>query len=229
MKFRPLFKTTPLVLLMVSGLVLTGCASEPKVDESPDAVNEQGLSPVTGDNVKESFVKLGTDFSKYSAYLFTHLDVEDTVVRYNPSSSDVRGRKWELDDSDREGFKAVYAKSMVDALTSRGHEVVTQSGDNVMLVSASLLKLEPKGPKDDNKNRYHNGEFYSEGAGKITIAMEFRDSVSGELLATIVDRRKAGATWQANNAMRNRMEVERLFKRWANLFASGLDEVKAKQ
>jgi hypothetical protein len=55
------------------------------------------------------------------------------------------------------------------------------------------------------------------------------DSVSGEILARLVDRRRARdygvARWA--NSVTNRAEADRMFKRWAAQLRKAMDEVRA--
>lgn len=58
--------------------------------------------------------------------------------------------------------------------------------------------------------------------------LELYDSVSGEILARIVDRRRMGdygGTMRWSSSVSNRADASRLFKRWADMLRKGLDEV----
>jgi hypothetical protein len=68
---------------------------------------------------------------------------------------------------------------------------------------------------------------YTASAGRMTLVMELRDSVSGELLARAVDRRSSRDTdvWTISNRMTNTAEARRAFRAWAAALRQGLDEL----
>ena len=67
---------------------------------------------------------------------------------------------------------------------------------------------------------------YVASAGAATLYLELYDSVSGEIIARIIDRRNMQdygyARWA--NSVTNRADAKRMFKRWADLLRQGMDE-----
>jgi hypothetical protein len=61
----------------------------------------------------------------------------------------------------------------------------------------------------------------------MTLVMELRDSVSGELLARAVDRRvsRGANAWTISNRMTNTAEARHAFRTWAAALRRGLDEL----
>ena len=104
-----------------------------------------------------------------------------------------------------------------------GYNFVEQSGDKVMILRPALIDLEITAPDIPTAGRVTN---YVASAGAATIYLELYDSVSGEILARLVDRRSmqdyGHARWA--NSVSNRADAARMFKRWASLLRHGMDE-----
>jgi hypothetical protein len=65
----------------------------------------------------------------------------------------------------------------------------------------------------------------------MTLVIELYDSVSNEILARAIDRRRArnvgNIQWTTSGT--NRDAARKILKRWANLLVSRLDDVHGKQ
>jgi hypothetical protein len=72
---------------------------------------------------------------------------------------------------------------------------------------------------------------YSVDAGEATLALEVRDSTTGEILGRVVDRERAGGTGMRLSRatdVSNNADFDRLYRRWADLSVKGLAALKAK-
>lgn len=223
-------RNTKAVLSISAMVLLAACASEPKVDTSPEARNAQGLSPVSGTSISEVFVDHEANFKGFKQYQIVTLDTSDVEVSYKPSSGQMRGRDWTLTDDDRQWLQEMYAGSMNTELLKKGYTLVDAPSEGVLVVQARLKRLEPTAPRDDAASRpVGRSHYYTEGSGKMTIEIVFSDGASQKVVATVVDRKDAGTHWSDNNAVRNRADVKRLFNRWASQLGRSLDRVHAKQ
>jgi hypothetical protein len=66
-------------------------------------------------------------------------------------------------------------------------------------------------------------------AGRMTLVVEARDSVSGQLLARAVDTRHGTETGRLQwaNAVTNSQEAERAIEQWARALREGLDRLRS--
>ena len=104
-----------------------------------------------------------------------------------------------------------------------GYAFVKESGDNVMILRPALIDLQITAPDIKTAGR---SQTYVASAGAATLFLELYDSVSGEILARLVDRRNmqdyGHARWATS--VSNRADANRLFTRWASLLRAGMDE-----
>ena len=68
---------------------------------------------------------------------------------------------------------------------------------------------------------------YTTNAGEMTLDMEVRDSLTGQLLARVVDKQRALDTGrlQWTNSVTNAADAERAIDVWAKQLRGGLDRV----
>ena len=138
----------------------------------------------------------------------------------------VAGRR--VSNKDMEKIKVEAAELLHESFKKEldevvGYKFVDESGDKVMILRPALIDLEITAPDIPVAGRVTN---YVASAGAATIFLELYDSVSGEILARIVDRRRMQdygvARWA--NSVTNRADAARMFKRWASLLRQGMDE-----
>jgi hypothetical protein len=94
-----------------------------------------------------------------------------------------------------------------------------------MIIRPALIDLEVTAPDIPTTGQ---ATQYITSAGAATLYIELYDSISGEILARVIDRRRMqdyGIAHWANNAT-NRAEATQMFKRWANLLRKAMDEVR---
>jgi hypothetical protein len=68
-------------------------------------------------------------------------------------------------------------------------------------------------------------------AGRMTVVMQLADSITGQLLARVVDEKRASSygRLQWSNSVTNSAEARRAFSQWADALCKGLDEVNGHQ
>jgi hypothetical protein len=105
-----------------------------------------------------------------------------------------------------------------------GYPMVADAGDDVLILRPAIIDLDLTAPDIPVAGR---SKTYVASTGAATLYLELYDSVSGEILARIVDRRRLGnyGHMQWSNSVTNRAEARRLFARWAKLLREGLDEI----
>ncbi len=104
-----------------------------------------------------------------------------------------------------------------------GYHIVTEPGEDVLFVRTWLMDLLVTAPPERTSAR---DRVYVASAGEVTLVVELRDSLTGELLARAADRRAVQAsagTLQRSISVTNVAEVRRLFARWARLLRERLD------
>ncbi|RLA57662.1 MAG: DUF3313 domain-containing protein [Gammaproteobacteria bacterium] len=214
--------------------LLAACSGTPEIQTGDDAEVIMGdLHKVDNSRADMAYVDPNADFAKYNKILLMPLGVDNVeIIQPNTSSSMYRNksRNWELTDDDKIKLQEVFRESMVKQLDSKGgYSVVTEPGDDVLQIQASLLAIAPSAAKDDNRSRpTGRSRVYTEGAGSIAVMVAFGDSESGEVLGIMKDSRSSTNNWGANNSVTNMSDVRNMFNSWAIGIRKGLDNIHGK-
>lgn len=187
-------------------------------------MTHDGLERVPDSRVKRVWVKPGVDFSQY-----TEIGLLDCSVSFR--------RNWRMNHPrvrtrDMERIKRTLADEFrqvfTEALESGGHPVITDADDHVLLIRPAIIDLDVAAPDTNSGGRSNS---FTTSPGAMTLVIELYDSVSNEILARAIDRRR---TWNVGNVLRwttrgtNRDAARRILRIWANLLVSRLDEIHGK-
>ena len=162
----------------------------------------------------------GTDFSGYSKLMIDPVQVsfrKDWVKSTNRS----RGVSGKIDEDDaqqiaqaaRSGFETIFTS----AFKSKGYEVVTNPGRDVLRLSPAIVDLYINAPLPSSGPGISRS--YTVEAGGATLAVEVRDSTTGAILGVAIDRTETRGSGYATmtTSSSNRAEFEQLFRRWADI------------
>ena len=192
-------------------------------DDAPE-VSHDGLHLVTDSDVAILYVKPEADFSSYEKVLM--LEAYVAFKKNWERNTKVAGRR--IPKKDIAKIKVGAAELLYESFKEElgdegGYEFVTEADDNVMILRPALIDLEITAPDINSPGRVTQ---YVASAGAATLYLELFDSVSGEIMARIIDRRRMQdygyARWA--NSVTNRADATRMFKRWADLLRQGMDE-----
>ncbi len=121
-----------------------------------------------------------------------------------------------------------FRQVFTEALESGGHPVITDADDHVLLIRPAIIDLDVAAPDTNSGGR---SDSFTTSPGAMTLVIELYDSVSNEILARAIDRRR---TYNVGNVLRwttrgtNRNAARRILRIWANLLVSRLDEIHSK-
>ena len=188
-----------------------------------------GLHRIRTTRVGAVFLKPGAKFAGYDQII---IDPVSVTYKSKPrkQTASTRGRgNFELKPSNMERLKRFFQEEFEKELgKSQDYQVVTDPAANVLRVSGHIVDLVVDAPQTQ---RGSDIDFVMT-AGKMTLILDVRDSVTGEPLARIADRRAIqpaaggpGRVYQSTPT-RNWGEVRRRFQNWARLLRQGLDELK---
>ena len=194
--------------------------------QSTDApeISHDGLHLDSDSDVALLYVKPNADFSVYDQFLM--LDAYVAFKKNWQRNTKVAGRR--VSNKDMEKIKAEAAVLLHESFKKEldengGYRFVNKADDSVMIIRPALIDLEITAPDIAVAGRVQQ---YVASAGAATIYLELFDSVSGEILARIIDRRRMQnygyARWA--NSVTNRADAARMFRRWAVLLRTGMDE-----
>ena len=220
-KFRSLLQGVAMIL--TATLLMSGVATAAKKEELPQTTPE-GLNLVT--NTRQTLVYLAddVDFGVYDKVIIVDCAVafaKNWQRDYNRSQRDLSRKVKDKDvtrmkDTLAVEFKNVFAQTMTD----KGIEVVTEPADGALILRPAIINLVVNAPDTRSASTTRT---YTANAGQMTLYLEIYDSVSGALLAEVMDAQSASRTapfmTYASNTS-NIREADRILKRWATELAS---------
>lgn len=187
-----------------------------------------GLVRVPAKSADLLYLRPGADFSGYNAIM---LDPTEVAFRKNWKKDLDRSRVGVRRASDADIRKAideaqVKLRSIFEKRFSEtGFGIVSTPGENVARVFVGVANVDVAAPEMRTAGRSHS---YSQEAGRATVVIDVRDSLSGELLGRVVDHGVAGdhlMTWRDSSS--NWGDFEQLFDEWANTSAKGFRKLVA--
>jgi hypothetical protein len=188
-----------------------------------------GLTKVASKKFDAVYLLPGADFRTYHKIMLdpTEVAFEKNWLRDYNSQVDFSRRMSDAEAQEmlgevRQGFEEIFHKTFVDA----GLQIVEAPGPDVMRVRTGVLNLRVVAPDLMTAGR---STTFSREAGRATVVIEARDSLSGALLGRAVDTRIVGdGAPYRRNSVTNRSDFERLFSQWAKISVDGIAELKAR-
>jgi hypothetical protein len=205
-------------------MALGGAASAAKAPTSWD-----GLVQVKSKRLDLVYLQPGADFRAYTKVMIEPTEVafaKDWQRDYNRSNRSLSSRVSDKDvqDTISEAVRAadgIFAK----AWTKGGYAVVTAPGPDVMRVKTGVVNVWVTAPDQATAGRSYS---FSQEAGRATLFVEARDSMTGALLGRAVDQRIVGdnfTTWRTS--VSNRGDFRGQVEQWADISVRGMAELKA--
>jgi hypothetical protein len=208
-------------ILALSAALLAGCAgTAPKAEWD-------GLVRQRDTRLDAVFVRPDTE-GEIAAFSSVMLDpVSVSFARDFDPNRGTRSlaRRVSADDliAIQERLATLFREVFRAELAAGGYALVETPGLDTLRVTAAIVDLFVSAPD----TAIGTTRTYTASAGRMTLVMELRDSVSGELLARVVDRRTSRETgiWTISNRVTNTAEARRAFRTWAAALRQGLDDL----
>ena len=210
---------------VIPGLVI-GLALGVSVAVASDfpEVTEDGLRKVAESTHSVVYSKDDVDLGVYSrVYL-----VDATIAfKKNWQRDHNRTTSNRVSTSDMEriktGLAELFREVFTETLTAAGHELTTESADDVLIVRPAILNLNVNAPDTRSANR---SQTYVQSAGEMTLYVELYDSVTGDLLVKAIDaqadRESHHLQWQTQGS--NRVAAKKMLGSWADRLSSALSD-----
>jgi len=220
---------------LLAGLLLGGCASTraPVLESGPNAeVTHDGLVRVRWSRFKYVWAKPGADFGRYERVM---MDPVSVAYKRPPHSGTVEpdlGRgNFALSESQMDDLKRYFGEAFEKQLSKLDNfTLVAAPGPATLRVEAAIIDLVVNVPTEPSAGR----DFvFTTSAAEMTLVMELRDSITGEILARVADRRDtqsgSGAVSDLtySTPAANAGALRLLFQHWAKILAARLDAIHA--
>lgn len=196
-----------------------------------DPAVEAGLVAVQSNFLEQLYMRPNADLSGYKKVLIEPAQVSFRSD-FNKNTQDSLGflQRFRPDDVQRiaENVTDGLNSSVHEAFRARGYEIVASGGPGVLRLSPKVVDLFVNA---DETLRPGTTRAYTKDAGNATLVLEARDSVSGALLARVVDRRIVEENSKGmqitdvrqTGSVTNSFWFDSAFRRWATACANALE------
>ena len=234
MRFLKLNRKTGIAinaLAIISMLAATMIPLSAKKPALPETTHD-GLVRLNDSKADAVYVAPGADLKGYEKIIL----LEPTIAFRKGWQRDINANRPMMDRlsaSDLETIikrgKSLFLDEFTDVLEDKGYPVVHTTGEDVLIVRAQIIDLDITAP-DPNNTAGLWGQVYAEGSGEATLVIELFDSVSGQILARGVDRKRDmgdSFSWRIPRSQSaNIRDARAAFSSWAKMLANGLDRAK---
>lgn len=191
------------------------------------------LVEVNSRRMGNAFLLPGADFRPYDSVM---LDEPEVSFRNNWLRDVNRGGgrgTARVSQADADRILATTATNTTDIFTAEferaGFKIAKAPGPNVLRVRTGVVDLFVNAPDVQRAGR---SRTFTTNAGEATLVMEARDSMTNALLGRVVDRRETRGTGgmtmaTQSNRVTNTAEFRQLARRWAQISATKLNDLKA--
>jgi len=207
--------------LILSGILL----SFPLIatNELPQ-VTAEGLERVPDTRLRVVYAEPGIDLSTYSKLLL----IEPQVAFRKDWRRDInRNNPFTITPQDMQNIRtelaAMFYEILISKLEAGNYFLVKEQGEDVLIIRPAILDLNVNAP---DTARATTTRSLSRSAGDMTLYLELRDSVTGDILAKALDYQAdhSNVTTFVRDNTRNEQAARRILDQWAQILLSGLDE-----
>lgn len=212
--------------LLALTLALTGSLAATKKDVD-DAMSSGGLQKTSVKGLELAYVRPGASLAAYK-----RVKLDPVEVQFDRSWDPTRtGSRIKLSSEEREKIRASVAKLVEEEFTKtlqKGgtYQIATEPGPDVLRAKISVLNVYINAPTGTGAGR---SKTYVSSAGQMTLLAELADSMSGQLLARVADRREANSLARMERADRieNEGAAREVAAAWAQILRNALDKAHA--
>ena len=212
--------------LLALTLALTGSLAATKKDVD-QAMSSGGLQKTSVKGLELAYVRPGASLAAYK-----RVKLDPVEVQFDRSWDPTRtGSRIKLSSEEREKIRASVAKLVEEEFTKtlqKGgtYQIATEPGPDVLRAKISVLNVYINAPTGTGAGR---SKTYVSSAGQMTLLAELSDSMSGQLLARVADRREANSLARMERADRieNEGAAREVAAAWAQILRNALDKAHA--
>ena len=213
---------------LLLSFIMASAIAPAMAKNDPPEVSIEGLELVDKNRRGEIYADPDIDWSLYTQ---TMLDPATVAFRRHWQRDQNRFQSFKIRARDMERIKTEMSELFDEVFTKElsengGYTITDQAGDNVMRIKPAIVDLDVYAP--DTLNSPGRSMQFTESAGRMTLKLEIYDSVTGDLIALLSDRREAPRRgyMQWTTSVTNRAEAQRMLQRWAKDLVKRLDEAR---
>jgi hypothetical protein len=210
----------PIALSLLAATLVAGCASTQRGPTEWD-----GLVRKPGTRLDAVFVRPDVEIPAFRSVMIDPVTVS-FASNWDPNARTTSPSR-RLDAGDiqaiQDGLATMFRDVFREELARGGYQLVDQPGPDTLRVTPAIVDLFISAPDTMTPG----SRTYTANAGRMTLVVELRDSVTGELLARAVDARggRNTGTLSVTNRVTNTADARRAIGVWATALRSGLDDL----
>jgi hypothetical protein len=207
-----------------AGLALAAGAFLPLTAAGKEQAKEwDGLELRKSKNVAALYVRPEASLAGYK-----HVRLEPLQVQFDknwdPNASRMGTNRLTKDDFERikQGLADEFLNVTKGELARSGYDLVTEAGEDVLDVTPIIVDLYIAAP---DKPYAGMSRTYTADPGRMTLVAELRDSETQQILARVIDPRRATGTgvFQITTSVSNLAAAAQIIQRWASALRQALD------
>jgi len=222
---RPIPRSWRTGIALVLALVLGGCAT---TGTQRGPAEWDGLVRQPNTRLDAVFLRPDVEFPAVRNIMLNPAQVH-FAGNWDPNRRG-RGPGSRLNAEDVAAIKtnlaATFEEIFREELAAGGYTLVTEPGPDTLLVVPAIVDLYIVAPDTMSAGR---SRTYTANSGRMTLVVEARDGITGELLARVVDSRsgRGSGTMTVTNRVTNTADARRAIRIWAQALRNGLDALYA--
>lgn len=218
-------RTLTTLLCAVCVTLLGACASTGNSGKQ----EWDGLVRRPDSRIDAVFVRPDAELSSFRSVM-----LDPVQISFSPNFDPNQGRRslsGRLNADDLAAIKSnlatLFHETFRAELARGGYTLVDVAGPETLRVTPAIVNLFIAAPGDNAVGR---SRVYTTDSGQMTVVLEMRDSVTGQVLARAVDGRNGRFSGQLTwtNRQTNMADAQHAITIWANALRRGMDEVNAR-
>ncbi|MDH4000639.1 MAG: DUF3313 domain-containing protein [Xanthomonadales bacterium] len=213
------------IAILLTGLLI--CTAALARDRSPPATQD-GLQLVPDTRLGLVYMDPEADLAVYDKLLLIEAQV---AFKKNWQRDTNQARPFHVTASDMTRIKAdvagLFREIFTRELESAGFMLVTEQAPDTLIIRPAIVDLNISSPDTPRGGTTRN---ITESAGDMTLYLELRDSITGDLLVKALDFQfdRSNITPFMMDRTRNTNAAKRLLTNWAQVLVEGLQETGVK-
>ena len=209
-------------LVAIGAWLVAGCATT----STPRGPAEwDGLVRQSGTRLDAVFLRPGAQISTFDSVILDPVSIS-FASHWDPnrgtrsvgrlSAADIAGIK--------EDLAGLFQQTFRTELGRGGFKLVEEPGPQTLRATAAIVDLFVTAPDAMSPGRTR---VYTANTGSMTLVIELRDSITGEILARAVDQQSGRGTgmWTVTNSVTNTADARRAIGIWASSLRRAMEDV----
>ena len=217
-----------LILILMSSVTIVCAKKAPKIQTGPEAeISYDGLHKVDHTVMDDVWAKPDIDLSQFKKIMIAETQVAFKDVKNNSRRLYRRlnnSNEFSITERNKRRITQEIQKVFKEELSQvDSFQLADTVGDDVLLLEASVIDIVSHIPPED----YSNTDVFVRSAGEATLVLEFKDSISHEILVRAVDHKAARdfGFLQRTSTITSIIEFKKLAYNWAKILRKRLDEI----